>query len=73
MMCDPHGRGPVRNDTCSDREESMEFVEYEIDSCIRGHHVYKDWWTSFVGEILNCAREIDNPHDPYAVVLCKMR
>ena len=49
----------------------MEIVEYEIDSCIRGHHVYKDRWTSFVGEILNCAREIDNLHDPYTVCVMK--
>ena len=26
----------------------------EIDSVIRGYHVYKEVWTSTVGEELNC-------------------
>ena len=37
---------------------------------IRGgklYHIYKDQWTSYVGESLSCNRETDNTKDPYAV------
>ena len=44
---------------------------YEVESCIRGYHIYKDIWTSTVGEHLDCVREINNPEDPYAVAVIK--
>ena len=47
--------------------------EYEIESCIRGYHIYKNLWTSFVGESLECNRETDNTEDPYAVCVIKGR
>ena len=40
---------------------------FEIDSCIRGYHGYKEVWTSNGDEILSCTREVGNIHDPYAV------
>ena len=43
----------------------------EIESCIRGHHVYKDVWTPVVDEELNCRREEGNISDPYAVATVK--
>ena len=42
-----------------------------MDSVIRGHHIYKDIWTSFVGEELQCQREVGNIHDIYAVSVVK--
>ena len=40
---------------------------FEIDSCIRGYHVYKEVWTSNGDKILSCRREVGNIHDMYAV------
>ena len=40
---------------------------FEIDSCIRGYHVYKEVWTSNGDAILSCRREVGNIHDPYAI------
>ena len=39
------------------------------ESVIRGHHVYKNVWTPFVGQILNARREAGNSHDRHAVVV----
>ena len=47
------------------------YAMFEIQSCVRGHHVYKDIWTRFVGETLSCEREEDNTADPYAVAVKK--
>ena len=46
-------------------------MEYVIDSCIRGHHIYKEVWSPFVNEKLTCAIEEGNNHDPYAVAVMK--
>ena len=40
---------------------------FELDSCIRGFHVYYVSWTPREGEVLHCAREITN-----GVVFCNM-
>ena len=39
---------------------------YEVDSTIRGHHVFKDIWTLFIGEDLRCKRDESNTRDAYA-------
>ena len=41
------------------------------DSCIRGHHISKDFWTPVINEELVCAQESGNSHDPYAVAIKK--
>ena len=41
------------------------------DSVILGHHVYKDIWTPFVGEILNVQQEVHNVEDHFAVAVVK--
>ena len=41
---------------------------FTIDSIIRGYHVYKDVWSSFIGEMLYCRRDVRNHHDPFAAV-----
>ena len=41
-----------------------------FDSCIRGHHISKDFWIPVINEELVCAQEGGNPHDPYAVMFC---
>ena len=40
---------------------------FVVDSCIRGHHVSKSFWTSSIDETLSCEREEGNMYDPYAV------
>ena len=40
-----------------------------IESCVRGHHVYKQVWAPFIGEELVCKKENGNEHDPYAVAV----
>ena len=42
-------------------------VTYEIDSCVRGFHIYQDIWTPVIGEELLCEREEGNRNDRYAV------
>jgi hypothetical protein len=47
--------------------------DYEVyNSCVRGHHVYKDLWTPVVGEGLICRAEFGNVHDPYAIAVQKL-
>ena len=38
-----------------------------VKSCIRGHHVSKDFWTLEIKEVLVCIQESEYPHDTYAV------
>ena len=44
---------------------------FVLSSVIRGHHIYKTVWSLSTGEILEAAREPDNPHDHHAVCLRK--
>ena len=41
------------------------------ESVIHGHHVYKDIWTPFVGEILNVQQEVHNAEDRFVVTVVK--
>ena len=42
-------------------------------SVIRGHHIYKDIWTPFVGEILHVEQEARNlEEDRFAVAIVKV-
>ena len=51
---------------------SMESLEtYEVPSCIRGHHVYRDIWSPTIGEELMCKRETTNDKDRYAVAVMR--
>ena len=34
---------------------------FEVQSCVRSYHVYQNAWTSYVGEVLSCAKEPRNP------------
>ena len=45
----------------------------EVESCIRGHHVYRSIWTPTIGEQLSCKRELVNEKDPYAVAMIRDR
>ena len=45
--------------------------KFEIQSCVRGYHIYQAIWSSTIGEVLNCAREPRNRTDPFAVATKK--
>ena len=45
---------------------------FEVSSMVTGYHVCKDVWEAAEGECLECAREVSNRHDPYAVAIKKM-
>ena len=46
-------------------------MEVPFESCIRGYHVYKNIWNPTVNEVLSCARDTTNEHDPFAVMVTK--
>ena len=43
----------------------------EVETVIKGYHVYKEIWTAMLGEVLTCTREADNFHDQFAVAIMK--
>ena len=43
----------------------------EVESCIRGFHVYGAVWKPRNGEILSCSRKGGNREDPFAVPVQK--
>ena len=49
----------------------MAVSEFKYESCICGYHIYKDIWSSTVGEHLICERETLNLTDRYAVAVLK--
>ena len=46
-------------------------MEFRMDLCIQGYHVYEEIWIAVFGEELNTEREIDNIVDRYAVAIKK--
>ena len=48
-----------------------EMDTFRLDSVVRGHHVYKNIWSSMLGEELQCICEMGNVHDLYAVGIVK--
>ena len=42
---------------------------FEVESCVRGFHVYGALWSPRIGENLQCAREPGNREDPFAVAV----
>ena len=52
--------------TCELRMETC-----EVESCIRGYHVFKSIWNPTTREKLNCMQERTNTVDPYAVAVIR--
>ena len=44
---------------------------YEVESVVRGYHIYKDIWSAAVGTIPPCRQESFSPHDSYTVAIIK--
>ena len=47
----------------------VELADFELSSCIRGHHIYQHIWESEVGETWVCEKEPSNVNDRYAVAV----
>ena len=45
--------------------------DYEIESVVRGHHVYKAIWSPETGEVLQVLPENNNEYDLHAVSVLK--
>ena len=43
---------------------------FQVESCVRGHHIYKDVWS--LGEVLQCTCELENTKDRYAVTVVRI-
>ena len=71
LMCACFPSGVVTSVVDMEAEAPCETCAYVVESCIRGHHVSKDFWTPLINEVLVCAQENENPHDPYAVAVKK--
>ena len=44
---------------CEDRSRSHGPGEFQLESCVRSHHIYKSTWTLLLGEVLSAASQ---PH-----------
>ena len=42
-------------------------MAYSLTTAVRGYYIYREFWMANLGEVLPCAREESNPHDPFAV------
>lgn len=42
---------------------------HTIESAVRGHHIYKEFWTPQVGQTLTTVKEEQNLHDRYAIAV----
>ena len=49
----------------------IEMAAYEVESCVRGFHVYKDSWDALIGKGVLFEREPFNDEDRYAVAVLK--
>ena len=47
----------------------IDMETFQMESCVRGYHIYKELWEAVVGEELEYRQEHDNPSDTYAVAL----
>ena len=50
-------------------EDQVTKMAFEIDSVVRGYHIYKDVWNAHIGTELFCLPESSNREDCYAVVM----
>ena len=47
-------------------------MTFEIESMVRGYHVYNETWEAVIGEQLTCERDTTNHHDRFAVAVMKL-
>ena len=54
-----------------DAARSQKMEMYEVDSCVRGHHVFRGIWNPTIGKQLVCKREASNTQDVYVVAVMR--
>ena len=54
------------------KQLAMALRSFEVQSCIRGYHIYMTVWTPYIGETLPCSQENTNGHDPFAVKVSQL-
>ena len=64
-------RGSLATPNLISKMESLSSTMLSFSSIIRGHHVYKTIWTSYVSEELVLAAEESNLSDRHAVAVSK--
>ena len=42
---------------------------FEVQSCVRGHHIYQSVWKLQIGQSLQCEHEQGNLKDPYVIAV----
>ena len=57
LMCACFPSGVVTSVVDMEAEAPCETCAYVVESCIRGHHESKDFWTPLINEVLVCAQE----------------
>ena len=55
----------VCNRPAAGRASVIVSMEFTIDNCVWGHHIFKEFWTLEVGKELACHHEEGNPNDVY--------
>ena len=50
-------------------ESAAKHKTFQLDSVVRGHHVYKSIWTPNIGQVLETAAEVSNTEDSHAVAV----
>ena len=44
-------------------------MAYSLTTAVRGYHIYREFWIANLGQVLPCAREESDPHNPFAVAV----
>ena len=69
IMASKHASGSSTTTSCAISE--LNSKEVEVQSWVRGYHVYKDSWEIEIGEVLNLQHEPKNQQDKNVVAVVK--
>ena len=61
----------IKVDRLLNSVKTVAMETFQVESCVRGHHTYKDVWSPSLGEVLHSTREIENTKDRYAVAVVR--
>ena len=61
----------IKVDRLLNSAKTVAMETFQVEKCVRGHHIYKDVWSPSLGEVLQCTRELDNTKDRYAVAVVR--
>ena len=61
----------IRVDCLLNSAKTVAMETLQVESCVLGHHIYKDVWSPSLGEVLQCTRELKNTKDRYVVAVVR--